>query len=253
MDLAFQEKIPLLWSAGGKWGSGLTNGAYQAASCLMSFGAAVLAAAALRGRRRTASGLSFGTGILLYHVVRTLLVECGWGFAALFGGAGGLWVQVLWLLLSALFFREWKAARKPDFRRSAAELAALASLQTGRLLLMDMSLPSDPAAALTGEALSFALLLTAVCDRPSEDAPSDGKGAFLFRTAGRACAVTLAAGLGSRLLRVGSAPAAPVLLTFGAAGLLAVLSERLPGYGSVSPVGLTAGLAAAFCVDAWSS
>ena len=76
---------------------------YCAAACLVSVAAALLLSFACSRPGRKDGMFSAALGIIVFRIVKSMIVECGWGFAAVAGTTNGLVLESL-LTLCGLFF-----------------------------------------------------------------------------------------------------------------------------------------------------
>lgn len=222
---------------------------YVLVSCVMSLsGAALLAVSACRAKnaKNCADIFSAALGIMIFVCVKSIFVDCGWGFAALFGVLSGLAAQLAMTLGAFIFFRELRGAVL-ERDGHAARNTALLCFGIGRNLMADYAAVLDLPLYLLGEAEEFTLLIMAglLLD-------SDAKGRGVADLTGTAAVILLmkAAVCAVVRLRAGfdGEFAGLVLLTVGISGLVCEFVGALKPERTISAGGFAAGFTAALCV-----
>lgn len=227
----------------------MTQWGAVAVSCVLSFAAVLLVGVPLGGARRREGVYSASLGIFIFCCVKMVLVECGWGFAALFGVGTGLTIQLILLTGCFFFFRQLRETglRSPG-GSYVLRCGMLLCIGVGQAMWHTEGTGGDLTVYAMGEALHFALLFLAA--GWMEEEPSQRN---IGRWAAAAAVVPAVKGAGVCLLRVccdaeDGAFGALLLMTWGVSGLLCELAYAISRQKELSPTGFAAGMIAAFCV-----
>lgn len=223
---------------------------YVLVSCVMSLSiVALLSVFACRGKnvKNRADIFSASLGIIIFVCVKSIFVDCGWGFAAFFGVLSGFAAQLAMTLGAFVFFRELRGS---DFLGKGSNMArniALLCFGIGRNLMCDTATVADFSLYLLGEATEFAVIITAGLLLYQEE---EGRGAADLT--GTAAAILIMKAVACVILRrravFDGEFAGLVLLTLGISGLVCEFVGAVRQERAVSAGGFAAGFTAALCV-----
>ena len=227
---------------------GMTQWSALAASCGLSFAVVVLIGVPMGRAKREEEVYSASLGIMIFGCVKMVLVECGWGFAALFGVGTGLSIQLVLMLGGFFFFHQLRETQLPlssgSFVLNCGMLLCTGVGQTG---WRREETGGVPGVYVIGEALHFALLILSVLWMEEESSQTAAG-----RWAAAAAVVLVLKGAGTWLLSAfcgdESAFAALLLMTLGVSGLLCEFVCAVERARTLSSTGFAVGMAAAFCV-----
>lgn len=223
---------------------------YVLVPCMTSLSiTALLAVPACRAKNaeNRADIFSASLGIIIFVCVKSIFVDCGWGFAALFGVLSGFAAQLAMTLGAFVFFRELRGSDFLGRGGHAAQNMGLLCFGIGRNLMVDYAAVSDISFYLLGEAAEFAILIIAglLSDRDAE-----GRGAADLT--GTAAGILLMKAAVCAILRqragFDGAFAGLVLLTVGISGLVCEFVGAIRQEQAISAGGFAAGFTAALCV-----
>ncbi len=226
----------------------MTQWSALAASCGLSFAAALLIGVPLSRVRQEEGVYSASLGIIIFCCVKMLLVECGWGFASLFGVRMGLTIQLILVLGCFLFFRQLRETKLLSAGGTFVfRCGMLLCIGVGQYGWRIQETGGELSVYVMGEALHFALLLLSAGWMEEETSQKSAG-----RWAAAAAVVVALKGTGSWMLRAfcgeECAFAALLLLTLGVSGLLCDFACAVGRQRTLSPTGFAVGMAAAFCV-----
>lgn len=148
----------------------------HAAACVLSAAAVMLLSPWICRSWENSRVFSAAQGIILYAIVKSIIVECGWGFAAAAGVRPGLMLEAIAMCGGLTIFGELGGVLQKENRSRILPAAAVILFCAGKGMLTDPGLVPSSAAYVTGRA-SVAALVTAaafiVCnDGRSADARS---------------------------------------------------------------------------------
>lgn len=224
---------------------------YILLSCLLSLSiSGLLAVAAARTEKKRRDDIfSASLGIIIFVCVKSIVTDCGWSFAALFGVPCGFAAQMGMTLGAFVFFRELRRSERAAARLGSERLAGAAALLcfgVGRNLMCDYGVVADPSLYVLGEAAEYALLTAAV--QMSGEEGDQRTAPHMIRTAATVIGSKTAVCVLLRLrYDFHGTFGGTVLLTVGIAGLVYQFAYALGQDREVTAGGFAAGFAAALC------
>ena len=224
------------------------NFIYVLIASLLSLGLIAMISIPLGRVRDSSMIFSASLGIIIFGCMRGIFVECGWGFAALFGIKTGIVVQVILFAAAVLFFRALADENRTAGRDSnIPSLCALICFGLGKGLLRDYSTLYDPKIYALGEAADFAF--TAL----SLEYIGGASGKFSTSALKKASLVmalkTVIVTIYHNAYLSESEFAASVLLLMGMAGFICEFVRALGESRNISAAGFAAGVTISFCIS----
>lgn len=222
---------------------------YSAAACVLSAAAVMLVSPPLSRTGRKSGIFSASLGIILYRIVKSIIVECGWEFAASAGIRTGLAIEMLTMCCGIVLFGELEKML-PEGQNESSHLpvASVIMLSAGKGLLCDAALVPSAVEFVIGRAVGIALISSAVYITGADREPQDAQSLTVF---GVVCAVGSFAAeslLGLSGCRE-SSPAAPLLMMLGCCGLMRGFAEGIRNAPQISPAGFAAGMFLSYGFD----
>lgn len=219
-------------------------------SCGLSLAVVLLVGVPLSRTRQEERVYSAALGIIIFCCVKLLLVECGWGFASLFGVGTGVTIQLMLVIGCFFFFRQLRETKLlPTDGFFVYRCGMLLCVGVGQTGWRAEETGENPDVYMIGEALQFALLLLAA--GWMEEGSSQRN---IGRWAASVSVVFVLKATGVWLLRIAlekdGAFAGLLLLTLGINGLLSEFTYAVSWKKELSPSGFAVGLMTAFCADA---
>ncbi len=212
----------------------------------------LIIAAVRTGRRRREDFFSASLGIIIFVCVKSIVTDCGWGFAALFGIPHGPVAQLCLTFGAFFFFRTLRCTGGTDaleFGNHFTENASLLCFAIGRNLLCDDTTVANLSLYLLGEAAELALMTTAVQLINGEETPPKvpivmERAAMLIGIKTVICTI-LRQQAGQQREFSGV-----VLITIGLTGLVCEFVDAISPGREIKPGGFAAGFTAALCMTA---
>ena len=225
---------------------------YCAAACLVSVAAALLLSFACSRPGRKDGMFSAALGIIVFRIVKSMIVECGWGFAAVAGTTNGLVLESLLTLCGLFFFSEvaesGKRMKKAEVSHRLLSVTGVTLICAGKGMLFDGRLISDAAAFIAGKAAGIALLSWAVFLTEEESARDVWRAPSLWAAVCPVGSFVLECSV-RPLSGSGEVASAPLLILFGSCALLCRLPERMAAWQKPSSAGLATGLLLSYAFD----
>ena len=226
---------------------------YAAAKGMLSFAALMLLAPFLLRARRREGVFSAAVGIILYTVVKSIIVECGWGFSAAGGVYAGLAAEAVMLGCGIAFFSQLRIALSGRSGEAVYSCLGVVLVLTGQNMLADIHLIPYMAGFTVGQSAVSALLVASVY--LISDACEEKSGAYLAAS-GAACAIVCFASdvLVGQAIGKDCTIFAPMLIMAGCCNLTVFLSAALKKCRrDLSAGGLAAGFMLSYCFDCLAS
>ena len=219
-----------------------------AAACVLSLAAVMLISPLLSRAGKRGSIFSAALGIILYRIVKSIIVECGWGFAAAAGIRQGLALEALAMCCGIVLFGELGRNRQTKTRTMNLPAASVIMLCAGKGLLCQANLIPSDVEFILGRAAGIALTAIAVyiADEDMESPDAQSLSSFAAVCAARSFAAEWLLGLfGCRA----SSPAAPFLIMLGCCELMVVFAGGVKNHKEAEPWGFAAGLLLSYGFD----
>ena len=206
-----------------------------------------LAPFAVRSRRQCGI-FSVSVGIIMYTIAKSIIVECGWGFAAVSGVVPGVLFEATVMCCGIILLREMKAVIASEKSNAVVNSAAVIMVCAGKNILFDYMLIPDRKVFLLGHALQMASLTTAVYYVSNE--PCERKVSSLAAFGGISAFAGWAAVIILRNSGISGNPiAAPMMIMLGVCVLVSRLAVRMKDSGEISAAGFAAGLMMSYSFD----
>lgn len=222
---------------------------YSVASGILS-AAAVMLAFPLIGRTRWKNGIfSAYLGIIIFRIVKSVIVECGWGFAAAAGIRTGLILESLAMCCGLVLFREVGELSHSENELSCFSPAASVILFcSGKGIMSDISLAPSAAEYIIGRAAVAALVSISVFQLNDEGNYYDHTSMIKFSLICNAGSIVL-----EYLLRMWTgceqSVSAPFLIMLSCCGLLYTFAEGIKNASQIAPIGFATGILISYGFD----
>ena len=213
----------------------------HAAACVLSAAAVMLLSPWLCRSWANSRVFSAAQGIILYAIVKSIIVECGWGFAAAAGVRPGLMLEAIAMCGGLTIFGELGGVLQKENRSRILPAAAVILFCAGKGMLTDPGLVPSSAAYVTGRASVAALVTAAAFIVCNDGRPADARSVTCF------AAVCQAGSFAAEsLLRQAETEApsllAPFLIMMSCCGLTFVFSRGMKNAPVISASCFAAGL-----------
>lgn len=221
---------------------------YSLAKAMLSASFTALLSPFLSRTGQSGRLFSAAVGIILYTIVKSIIVECGWGFASAAGIFGGMVAEIVLLGCGIAFFSEVKDILRAGRGKACFRFVGAALFLAGKGLLTDWRVIPERAVFTVGSAAEFALLAGSAYLVSSDGGEESG---WLLPAAGAVCG--LAAAIPETLaegLREGGFPLlTPLLMLAGCCQLTVLLADGLNRDRDLSAGGLAAGFMLSYGFD----
>lgn len=200
-------------------------------------------------RARQKSGIiSAAIGIILYTIVKSIFVECGWGLALAAGPFAGFFAETVMLGCGIAFFRELKKAIPTEHGTSRLFCVGVILIMAGKNLSVDYRVIPDISVFILGRAAQFAMLIVSAYlvsdEAETKEIP------FLSVLAVISVSInTLAALIAGQIQESSVSTVAPMLILTGCCHLTVEVSGAVNAFRVISPGGLAAGFMLSYCFD----
>ena len=221
----------------------------SAASNVLSAAAVMLISPLLCKTERKEGIFSASLGIILYRIVKSIIVECGWEFAAAAGVRTGILLEAASMCCGLVLFSEMgKAIQKQGYNTNNLPASAVIMLCVGKGLLVDSRLVPSSVEFIIGHAAESALMATSVCIAGNQGEAPDAKTitAFAVVCSAGSFAVEL---LLWRTACAAPSAAAPFLIMLSCCELMCVFAGGMKNSPAISPFGFAAGLLLSYGFD----
>lgn len=224
----------------------MTELKYAIISGVLALSLAIMTGVPMSHSRKTTDFFSASMGIIICTCVKSIFVDCGWGFASIFGTGVGLAVELTVMLASLAFFRElyrdslWCVGSVP-----VAGIGALICFGTGRFLWQWSCASEDRVLFVAARATELALLLLSLWQLSSDEIC---KGISLF-IRNSAAVTMLTVFLICVVDYLDGDFSAVALMTIGTSGMLAAFAVSARQKREISPSCFALGVMAALCLD----
>ena len=221
---------------------------YAAATGILSVAAVMLFSPFLFRAGQKRGIISAAVGIIIYTIVKSIFVECGWGLAASAGTYAGLIAETVMVGLGIAFFSELNKAMADKNGTAWFFFLGVILVAAGKNLSVDYMLIPDISAFIVGRAAQSAMLVVSAC-LVSDRAGREG---FSFPAVWAVVCVSIStlAGLPAGRMPEGVVSAvAPMLILTGCCHLTVVLSGSVDALSEISAGGLAAGFMLSYCFD----
>ena len=213
----------------------------HAAACVLSAAAVMLLSPWICRSWENSRVFSAAQGIILYAIVKSIIVECGWGFAAAAGVRPGLMLEAIAMCGGLTIFGELGGVLQKENRARILPAAAVILFCAGKGMLTDPGLVPSSAAYVTGRASVAALVTAAAFIVCNDGRPADARSVTCF------AAVCQAGSFAAEsLLRQAETEApsllAPFLIMMSCCGLTFVFSRGMKNAPVISASCFAAGL-----------
>lgn len=213
----------------------------HAAACVLSAAAVMLLSPWICRSWENSRVFSAAQGIILYAIVKSIIVECGWGFAAAAGVRPGLMLEAIAMCGGLTIFGELGGVLQKENRSRILPAAAVILFCAGKGMLTDPGLVPSSAAYVTGRASVAALVTAAAFIVCNDGRPADARSVTCF------AAVCQAGSFAAEsLLRQAETEApsllAPFLIMMSCCGLTFVFSRGMKNAPVISASCFAAGL-----------
>lgn len=220
---------------------------YSLAKAMLSASFTALLSPFLSRTGQSGRLFSAAVGIILYTIVKSIIVECGWGFASAAGIFGGMVAEIVLLGCGIAFFSEVKDILRAGRGKDCFPFAGVALFLAGKGMLTEWNVIPDMAVFTVGNAAVVAIL-AASAYLVSSDGGEESR--WLFPAAGTACG--LAAVIPELMLgrhEDGPAFSATLLMLAGCCHLTVLLADSLNHDRDLSAGGLAAGFMLSYGFD----
>lgn len=217
---------------------------YAAAACLLSIAAVMLISPLLCRSQRQCGIFSAALGIIIFRIVKSIFVECGWELAAAAGTNTGLFLEALMMGCGIVFFYEINKVFSESGSKKVFSSVGAVMVCTGKGLMLDSRLMSDGAVFIVGRASVIALLTFAVYYVREDSGERQAKSLSGF-TAICAIISLLPELLTRQYVHSETKPSAAMLIMLGCCELMFELSNALKNMkntSEISAAGLAAGI-----------
>ena len=213
----------------------------HAAACVLSAAAVMLLSPWICRSWENSRVFSAAQGIILYAIVKSIIVECGWGFAAAAGVRPGLMLEAIAMCGGLTIFGELGGVLQKENRSRILPAAAVILFCAGKGMLTAPGLVPSSAAYVTGRASVAALVTAAAFIVCNDGRPADARSVTCF------AAVCQAGSFAAEsLLRQAETEApsllAPFLIMMSCCGLTFVFSRGMKNAPVISASCFAAGL-----------
>ncbi len=223
---------------------------YWAVSGLLAVTAVMMCAPFLLRIRRRNLIFSACLGIILYRIVKSIFVECGWGFAACSGVLAGGLLEAGAMCGGLFLFRELRGGYSGETGGRLISGAGVTFIIAGNHLLIQYSLVNNTAVCLLGESAGAALL---ACSVFLAAAGEEGIHAGQMASFTAICAgAGLVLAFILQMTTDGGGMTSPMLMMLGVCALMTCLEDCLRSKPEISASGFACGIMLAYCFDCMS-
>ncbi|MEE3404036.1 MAG: hypothetical protein VZR73_08135 [Acutalibacteraceae bacterium] len=222
---------------------------YAAISCAMSLTVIMLLSPLISRKGDNRRVFSTGTGIIIYRIVKSIFVECGWGFAAASGVLAGLFFETAAMGMGMLMCKELRKAPAVHGDNIYLSGTGIIMILAGNKLLYDYSVSHDIVTRMIGESGSLALLACAVYNAGKKDDERSASGLVGF---GAICSTASAAAfvlLNQILCLSQNSFAVPLLIMIGVCAMIPNCVDFSQSGEKMSPTYFAGGLMLAYGLD----
>ncbi len=224
------------------------NFAYIILSSLLSFALVTIGYFFVSRAEKIADIFSVALGIIIFGCMKGMFVECGWGFAALFGIKTGIAVQVVLFSASVLFFHALMIENENALRQNRVpRIVALGCFGFGKGMLRNYATFYSPQVYILGEAADFALASLSL--NVLNDELSDKSFSLVGETAIILLAKAIVLIIYRNISQEENSFAALILLVMGIAGFICQFARAMGERQNISVVGFAIGVTISFCVN----
>lgn len=192
---------------------------------------------------------SASLGIIIYTIVKSIVVECGWGFAVTVGVSVGLLIESSVILFGIILFTEFDRVLRKNNNKKYLPTICVIMICTGKWLTHDFNVIPDAGAFVVGNGGELALLSCAVYVIGKE---TEVTNATILAAFSAVCAAGCFATEMFLAMFVNSSEyiTAPLLIALGCSALLVEFINSIKNKSGISAIGFVSGLMLSCCIDA---